>query len=141
MSHFQPSPDATMRWSVARSEFTCELRREGRAAAWIRLGGELDLASAPPFTEALGKALERAQLVIVDLRDLTFMDSSGIHAIIEAESRARRSGQRLVAVRGPAQIQRLFALVGLDSRLEIIDPKSEFAPSRAPTAGECSKVA
>lgn len=141
MSHIEPSLDAATRESLIRSAFTCELRLEGRAAAWIRLGGELDLASAPQFTQALEQALEGAQLVIVDLRDLTFMDSSGIHAIVEADLRARHSGQRLAAVRGPAQIQRLFALVGLSNHLEVIDPEPEFAPYRAPATTEASEVA
>lgn len=76
--------------------------------------------------------------MIIDLRQLTFIHSVGLNVIAEAHARARRSNRRLVFVRGPAQIDRLFELVGLAERLEIIDLKPVLAlaaPATRPHAG------
>ena len=72
-------------------------------------------------------ALSSARLVVADLRQLSFMDSTGLHLLIATDARARRSYRRLVIVRGPAQIDRLFELIGLSERLEIIDLKPVLA--------------
>ena len=71
--------------------------------------------------QALQEALSRALLVVVDLRELAFIDSTGLHMLIKPDARARRTGRRLVFVRGPAQIDRVLELIGLSGRLEIID--------------------
>ena len=103
--------------------------RFGARAAWLHLCGELDLASAPALRARLGEAMSSAQLVMVDLRQLTFTDCTGIHVMIDADARARTTGRRLVFVRGPAQIDRLFDLLGLSERLRIIDLKPGVAPA------------
>lgn len=106
---------------VAAEPFACGFHAEGRGAAWVSARGELDLASAPQFTQALDQALEQALLVIVDLRALTFIDSTGIHAIVNADAQARQTGHRLVLIRGSGQVARVFALTGLSDRLRIVD--------------------
>jgi hypothetical protein len=55
------------------------------------------------------------------LRELEFMDSSGLHVIVAADRRIRSAGGQLVLVRGPAQVDRLLALVGIDCQLELVD--------------------
>jgi anti-anti-sigma factor len=126
-------PESPTRLTPAAHSFQCEVRSSDRAATWIRVCGELDLGSAPQFEQALRYSLSSALLVIIDLRQLTFIDSTGLHVIAEADARARRSSRRLVFVRGPAQIDGLFELVGLSDRLEIIDIKPVLVPA-APTA-------
>jgi anti-sigma B factor antagonist len=125
------TPEPPTRFRLADRNYECEVSSSGRAATWMRVRGELDLDSAPQFDLALRESLASALLVIVDLRELTFIDSSGLHLIMEADARARRSGRRLVFVRAPAQIDRLFKLLGLSARLEIIDlrPILVTAPS------------
>jgi anti-anti-sigma factor len=83
--------------------------------------GELDIATAPQLNHALAGAQADAALVILDLRELEFMDSSGANLIAAASGRARQAGGRLVVVRGPVQVERVFALVGLDRQLELVD--------------------
>jgi anti-anti-sigma factor len=78
----------------------------------VSVSGELDIATAPQLDHAL---------VILDLRELQFMDSSGANLIAAASGRARQAGRRLVVVRGPVQVERTFALVGLDRQLELVD--------------------
>ena len=87
--------------------FDCMLREGGLDAAWVRVTGELDIATAPALAEVLGQAEERAQRVVLDLRQLTFMDSAGVHVIVDANLRATAAGRRLVLVRGPAQVDLL----------------------------------
>ncbi|HEY5430139.1 MAG TPA: STAS domain-containing protein [Solirubrobacteraceae bacterium] len=101
--------------------FVCELRDESFDVAWVHLAGELDIASAARLEGMLRRAQLRARLVVLDLRDLTFMDSRGVRVIVYANLRARRAGRRLVLLRGPSQIQRLFALSGASELLQIVD--------------------
>ncbi len=111
--------------------FGCVLHHSGRDAAWIRLSGELDLATAPQLTMRLDEALISARLVVIDLRQLTFMDSTGLAVLINAHNRARRGERRLVLIRGPLQVDRLLKLTGLADRLEITDLQSVQArPTR-----------
>ena len=121
--------------------FDCQIHPGGPDTAWVRGRGELDLASAPQLKQALADALGAMPLVVLDLRELTFMDSTGIHVVIEADSQARRAGRRLVLVRGPAQVDRLLELVGLTDRLEIIDLEPGLVPSGAVRGREPSDAA
>ena len=79
------------------------------------------------FDRTLAEAQSHTSLVVVDLRGLTFMDSAGVHAILDADVWARYGGGRLVVVPGPAQVWRLFTLTAADRRLEILelDPADE----------------
>lgn len=113
----------------AAEHFAVDVRYGDRAAAWISPRGELDLASAPQLEHAVQAALSCALLIVIDLSELTFCDCTGLRLLVETDARARRSRRRLVIVRGPVQIDRLFALVGLDERLEIIDLQPVLAPA------------
>ena len=64
------------------------------------LRGELDLTTARIAEEALAAAEQSHELVALDLRNLSFMDSTGLRLIVVAEQRARQSGHRLVIVQG-----------------------------------------
>lgn len=92
------------------------------------LGGPDGLAVSAGHVTSPDRALRGA---IGDLRQLTFMDSAGVHAIIKADAQARSNARRLVLVRGPAQIDRLLELVGLSDQLEIIDLKPTLASTSA----------
>ncbi len=109
------------RFASALPVFGCTLRVGGRDAAWIRVAGELDIATAWQLERALREAEIRARRVVLDLRELTFMDTSGVHVIVDAGNRARQSGRRLVLVRGPSHVDCLFALTHTSDAVEIID--------------------
>jgi anti-sigma B factor antagonist len=90
-------------------------------AVRIALQGELDLAHAYTFDEELRRVEEsRPTCVVLDLRELTFLDSCGLARLLAARRRARKLGHRLVLVRGPAAIQRLFALSAVDEAFEMV---------------------
>jgi anti-sigma B factor antagonist len=101
--------------------FGATLRHGGRDAAWMRVTGELDIATAPQLKQTLRKAQLRAPRVVLDLRELTFMDCAGIREILAASNHARQAGADLVVVRGPSRVDRLFALTGTSDVVEIVD--------------------
>jgi anti-anti-sigma factor len=98
-------------------------RQEGQAR--VVLVGELDIAS----TEMLERELESLEsdspgTLILDLRKVEFIDSTGLRAVIAADERAREAGRRLVVVRGSNAVERLFTVTQLDRRLEVVDDPS-----------------
>jgi anti-anti-sigma factor len=66
-------------------------------------------------------------LVVLDLRELEFIDSAGVHAIVNASIRARKAGQRLVLVHGSPTVNRTFALAGISDEVEIGDVEPQEA--------------
>ena len=86
----------------------------------VMVSGELDLDTMVELSTAL--AVENGlATTIIDLRGLTFIDSSGVSGVMAAARRARDTGSRLVCVRGSARIQRIFELTGVDTVLEWVD--------------------
>jgi anti-anti-sigma factor len=84
--------------------------------------GELDIAGAPEAEEALhGVEADGAANVTLDLRGLTFMDSTGLRLVVAANRRAEEQGRTLRVVRGPAAVQRVFELTGLEDKLPFVD--------------------
>jgi anti-sigma B factor antagonist len=100
-------------------EITTE-QRDGQTR--VALVGELDIASAPQFEEGLAKAEgDNPGVLVLDLRGVEFIDSTGLRAVIAADERARSAGRRFVIVRGTAAVDRVLSVTQLDQRLEIVD--------------------
>jgi anti-sigma B factor antagonist len=59
--------------------------------------------------------------VVIDLRQLTFMDSTGVAALVAADRYARRDGWSLAIVKGPPQVQRVLEICGLTEVLPLAD--------------------
>ncbi len=75
--------------------------------------GEIDIASAPVLERELrALAVERDERLVIDLRAVDFLDSSGLRLLIALRNTAKRAGWRLVVVPGPARVQRIFDLTG-----------------------------
>ena len=83
--------------------------------------GELNVATLPQLDQMLGEPQVQARLVVLDLRELEFMDSAGAHALASHAVRARKAGRRLVLLRGPAIVDSMLALAGCSGDLEIDD--------------------
>ena len=83
----------------------------------IKLAGEVDLATAPQLNEALANILTESE-ILLDLSDLTFMDSSGVSTIL-AFARSRNGAGPLVMVDPPAEIERLFELICLEQHPKV----------------------
>ena len=82
------------------SKFQCSWTDDGLDAAWVRLSGELDVATAPRLERLLREPPLQARVIVLDLRDLAFVDSSGVHAIVDASVRSRQAGRRMLLLRG-----------------------------------------
>jgi anti-sigma B factor antagonist len=92
----------------------------------VAVSGELDLDTMAELNEALAVGNGFATTV-VDLRGVTFIDSSGVSGILAAVRRARDVGERMVCVPGPQPIQRVFQLTGVDTVLEWVDGPRDVA--------------
>jgi anti-sigma B factor antagonist len=95
--------------------FNLEVRREGPRTI-VAPSGELDLASAGQLRSALQRSRHDGPLVL-DLRDVTFIDSVGLGLVIEEHRRAEREGADFRLRPGPENVQRLFVMTGLAPRL------------------------
>jgi anti-anti-sigma factor len=93
----------------------------------ISLKGELDLSSVGKVQEALHRVeADGPAVLVLDLSNLTFLDSTGLRAVVTADERAREDGRRFVIVRGPEAVQRVFSITRLEERLEIVDDASNL---------------
>jgi anti-anti-sigma factor len=92
-------------------------------AVELALAGELDLATV----ELLRRALEeiearRPAWLVIDLSELSFIDCSGVRALLEEHRRAQARGRPLLQIRsGPAPVQRVFRLTGLECALPFVE--------------------
>ena len=102
-----------------RPEFEVTVTSEDGVCV-VAVSGELDIDTMAELSTALAAGYGVATTV-VDLRRLTFIDSSGVSGLLAAARRARDAGSRLVCVPGPASIQRIFELTGVDTVLEWVD--------------------
>ncbi len=92
------------------------------ATVRLALTGELDIAGAARVERELERIeQEPPATIVLDLRQLAFMDSTGLRVIVAADGRAREQARRLVIVRGSATVQRIIEMTRLDERLEIVD--------------------
>ena len=104
--------------------FRCDVERDGDGLR-ITLEGELDLATAPEVEAALREPVDGDGTPgrrVLDLRGLTFMDSSGLRTILSANGAARRDGWTLQIVAGPPAVQRVFEICGVTDGLRFVDP-------------------
>jgi anti-sigma B factor antagonist len=86
----------------------------------VELSGELDISTASNI-EARLMELERSSpsRLILDLRRVNFIDSTGLSMIINADGRARKDGRRLTIVSGDGVPRRILRTVGLEDRLDV----------------------
>lgn len=86
----------------------------------IALEGEVDLCAAPELEESLHRvAASDASSIVVDLDRVSFMDSAGVHVLLQF-SLAHRTGGRLALTRGSRQVQRLFEVTGVERYLPFV---------------------
>lgn len=95
--------------------------RDARTVVVVR--GELDLATASQVEDAVLPVVAGGGRVLLDLRPLEFMDSSGVRVLVAAHAAAEEHGGELSLVRPPVggPIERLLAISGLDTVLHLVD--------------------
>lgn len=98
-----------------------ESHDDGKGPITVVFSGELDMGTAPSAEEELRRVEAEHRPILVDLRRLRFIDSTGLHMILAADRRVREAGERLVLVRGPHVVQRVFEITRAHERLSMID--------------------
>ena len=86
----------------------------------LTVSGELDMATAPELRERLGAALDSGVTrIVVDLRDVTFVDSIGLAAVLHARSRLRAGGHLALVVAPDSYAQLVLEIAGMPRALAI----------------------
>ena len=99
-------------------------RREGDG---LRVSGELDMGSAPELEAIVVRLCELgSNHLTLDLSNVTFIDSTGLQAVIDARNRCAQHKQEFRIIPGPPSVQRIFEITGL---LESLPFESDAAPS------------
>jgi anti-anti-sigma factor len=98
---------------VERRPLSVEVAKDVDTAT-LKLTGELDLSSVELLTAALDDVLADATPVVIDLRELDFLDSSGLRAFVALHHRAEKEGFSYRVIAGPPQVHRTFVMTGLD---------------------------
>ncbi|MEO7371908.1 MAG: STAS domain-containing protein [Ilumatobacteraceae bacterium] len=100
------------------SELGSQLQIDATDSGW-KLSGEIDAHTAPQLSAALAELPTGEALV--DMGEVSFMDSSGLRVLIEAAARARDAGGDLVIVHSTPGITRLVEISGLAGQLRLDD--------------------
>ncbi|HEX7166421.1 MAG TPA: STAS domain-containing protein [Acidimicrobiales bacterium] len=90
--------------------------------AVLRVTGELDAATAPTLDEYVRRVEAEQQVldeIVVDIGDVTFIDSSGLSVLVAAHKRLRREDTGLVVANPSSQARRVFEIAGLHSVLTV----------------------
>lgn len=123
----------------SEQQFTAQVNSRNGVAS-IALRGELDLATVSDLEGYLTPFESNGvSAIMLDLRELTFMDSAALHSLVRARERAETNGQRLILVGARPTARRLLELTGteylLDDR-ETVGVLNRFVGSEHPEAGQ-----
>jgi anti-anti-sigma factor len=105
---------------AAPGNFDVATRRQGSALV-VAPRGEIDLATVDIVRDAVDRDRQSGQDLVLDLREVGFMDTSGLRYVLELVDRGPREGFGVQLVRGPSAVQRVFEVSGLEPRLPFVD--------------------
>jgi anti-sigma B factor antagonist len=80
--------------------------------------GELDIATAPELSRLLEGLRRRHHAVVVDLAEVTFIDSTGLSALMDARAESSRDGWHFTVRRPSPAVRRVVELAGLEHVLD-----------------------
>jgi anti-sigma B factor antagonist len=102
--------------------FSCVASADGGGGGVTRISvtGELDIATTARLVAALSRPANGTELVILDLRQVTFIDATGLAVILRADSRLRRAHRHLALIPGPGHVQRLFEITRTNRQLDFL---------------------
>jgi anti-sigma B factor antagonist len=98
-------------------DFSVDVRRDG-ARTVVAPHGEIDISTVDAVREAM-RAVEDGDLVL-DLRDVSFLDTSGLAAIVAQQRSATATGRGFALVQGPPNVERIFDIAGLSGWLTFL---------------------
>jgi anti-anti-sigma factor len=100
--------------------FSIDVQHNGGTTCVCPLG-EVDIATVPQFDEAIRAAAATGDDLVIDLRGVTFMDSTGLRTLVQAGVAAQTGGFGLSIIRGAA-VARILEISGLGDLLPLVDP-------------------
>jgi anti-sigma B factor antagonist len=90
----------------------------------VKAKGEIDTLTAGQLGEQLHELLDAGfKRVVLDLRAVDFIDSTGLRAILEMHAASRHSGVKFALIQGPAEARRVFEVTGAGAALEFVDER------------------
>jgi anti-anti-sigma factor len=99
--------------------FTVE-RQLSDGTARILVRGELDMETGPRLDEQIREVeAQRPSVLVLDLREVSFFDSTGLQLVLDADVRAREEGRRFVVLPGDGEPLRILELAEVADRLEL----------------------
>jgi anti-anti-sigma factor len=108
------------------NHFRVEVRNVDDATV-LAVSGELDLVSSPELEQALERVYGfEPELLILDLREVDFMDSAGLSVVVKAQKWAQSTSTRFGLVNGSPQVRRLLTLTGMDERITVVQTPEEL---------------
>ena len=91
------------------------------------LSGDIDLSTVEDVESGLRSAIDGGSgAIVLDLRQVSFLDSSGLRLILRLHKDLGEAGRRLVLVQGPRRVARVFELTGAEDQFEIVADPSEI---------------
>jgi anti-anti-sigma factor len=90
----------------------------------VRLKGELDIATAPVVRDRVAELKRRGHHLVLDLRGLSFIDSSGLNLVLRLAAESTQDGWDLSLIPGSSVVQRTFKLTETEGRLPFGSPKT-----------------
>jgi anti-anti-sigma factor len=117
---------------VTPEAFWLETRKTAEGVL-VSLFGELDLATVDQLQDELDRlaVAGRKRELVIDLRELDFLDSTGLRLLLQLHSDCREDGCSLGLVPGGRAIQKLFAVTGTDAHFAFVAPPDGAVPSAA----------
>jgi anti-sigma B factor antagonist len=111
--------------------------RRYRRYAVVALRGELDLAGASKLRDRLRSVCEEHEgRLVLELSELTFIDSTGLSILVEYQAKTQAAGGRLILLAPRPAVLRILDITGLDERLTICDRLDEFLDGAAKDVDE-----
>ena len=99
----------------------CTLESAGDGFALVRVRGEVDLSWSQQVRKTILDALGKSKAVGVELSEVTYMDSSGIAALVEGFQNARGKGQKFALVAASAPVRSVLKLARLDKVFPMVE--------------------
>jgi anti-sigma B factor antagonist len=107
--------------------FGAATRRDATSAV-VLVRGELDIATVPRLEDVVAPLLrDGLRAVVLDLREVEFIDVAGVRLALRLEGLAQLHGARFVLVRGAPHVRRLFELTGMERFVPAVDDPAEVA--------------
>lgn len=98
----------------------------------IAVSGEIDLATVPELETAIDSVLDSdGHPLVVDLRETSFMDSTGLKALVMANRRFDELGRRFAIAVSGGPVSRLLDLSGVETSIKVVETTDDLEPSSA----------